>query len=141
MTDDALLDLLRTRPFGALVTLKKDGRPQLSNVLHHYDAETRTLRISVTDDRAKTANLRRDPRASYYVTAEDGWSYLVVEGAAEFSEVAAEPEDAAVEELVGLYRDLRGEHPDWAEYRASMVAEKRMVLRLRIERHYGMAAG
>ncbi|MGX7828416.1 PPOX class F420-dependent oxidoreductase [Actinokineospora sp. 24-640] len=140
MTDDALLDLLRTRPFGALVTLKKDGRPQLSNVLHHYDAESRTLRVSVTDGRAKTANLRRDPRASYYVTAEDGWSYLVVEGTAEFSEVAAEPDDAAVEELVRLYRDLRGEHPDWAEYRAGMVAEKRMVLRLRIERHYGMAA-
>ncbi|WP_258907530.1 PPOX class F420-dependent oxidoreductase [Actinokineospora sp. UTMC 2448] len=137
MTDDTALDLLRTRRIGALVTLKKDGRPQLSNVIHHYDAESATLRVSVTADRAKTANLRRDPRASYYVTSEDGWRFLVVEGTAEFSAVAASPDDAAVDELVQLYRDISGEHPDWDEYRAAMVAEKRLVLRLRIDRHYG----
>ncbi|GGS56401.1 PPOX class F420-dependent oxidoreductase [Actinokineospora fastidiosa] len=137
MTDDTALDLLRTRRIGALVTLKKDGRPQLSNVIHHYDAESATLRVSVTADRAKTANLRRDPRASYYVSSEDGWRFLVVEGTAEFSAVAASPDDAAVDELVQLYRDISGEHPDWDEYRAAMVAEKRLVLRLRIDRHYG----
>ena len=135
MTDDPL-DLLRSTSFGALVTLKRDGRPQLSNVLHHYDPGTATLRISVTDGRAKTANLRRDPRASYYVTAPDGWKYLVVEGTAEFSDIAQSPDDAAADELVQLYRDLRGEHPDWDEYRAAMVAEKRLVLRIKIDRHY-----
>ncbi|MGW5054049.1 PPOX class F420-dependent oxidoreductase [Actinokineospora sp. NPDC004072] len=139
MTDDHALDLLRDRPFGALVTIKRDGRPQLSNLLHHYDPATRTLRMSVTDDRAKTANLRRDPRASYYVTSADGWRYLVVEGTAEFSAVAQSPDDDAVGELVQLYRDLSGEHPDWDDFRAAMVAEKRMVLRLRVDRHYGLS--
>ena len=137
MSDDPL-DLLRTTRFGALVTLKRDGRPQLSTVLHHYAPDTRTLRISVTDGRAKTANLRRDPRVSYYVTSADGWRYLVAEGDADFSEVATSPDDAAADELVALYRDLRGEHPDWDDYRAAMVAEKRLVLRIRVDHHYGV---
>ncbi|GAA4415427.1 PPOX class F420-dependent oxidoreductase [Actinokineospora soli] len=138
MADDPL-DLLSSARFGALVTLKKDGRPQISNVLHHYDPESRTLRVSVTYGRAKTANLRRDPRASYYVTSEDGWRFLVVEGVAEFSEVAKETDDAAVEELVQLYRDLRGEHPDWDEYRRVQVEEQRLVLRIKVDHHYGAA--
>jgi PPOX class probable F420-dependent enzyme len=96
------------------------------------------VRISVTDGRAKTANLRRDPRASLYVGRSDGWAYLVLEGAAELSAVAAAPDDATVEELVSVYRSLQGEHPDWDEYRQAMVHDRRLVLRLRPERAYGM---
>ena len=55
----------------------------------------------------------------------------------ELSDVAADPHDAAVEELVELYRAMRGEHPDWDEYRAAMVRDRRVVMRLRIERAYG----
>ena len=56
---------------------------------------------------------------------------------AELSEVAADPHDAAVEELVELFRAVQGEHPDWDEYRAAMVADRRLVLRLPVDRVYG----
>ena len=64
------------------------------------DAESQTIRISTTDDRAKTHNLRRDPRASFHVTTADFWSYVVVDGHADLSAVAKDPHDAVVEELV-----------------------------------------
>lgn len=53
--------------------------------------------------------------------------------------VAEDPEDATVEELVALYRDAQGEHPDWDEFRAAMVRDRRLVLRLHVERAYGQA--
>jgi PPOX class probable F420-dependent enzyme len=122
---------------GVLTTLKRDGRPQLSNI--SYDVgDDGVVRISVTDGRAKTANARRDPRVSLYVGRSDGWAYLVLEGRAELGPVAAAPDDEAVEELVGLYRRLSGEHPDWDDYRRAMVADRRLVLRLHPERAYGM---
>ncbi|HKS45593.1 MAG TPA: PPOX class F420-dependent oxidoreductase [Amycolatopsis sp.] len=139
MTDaSALHDLIRTRPFGVLATIKRDGRPQLSNVSHYYDPDSGKILVSITDGRAKTRNLRRDPRASFQVSSEDGWSYAVAEGIAELPEVAADPHDETVEELVDLYRKVRGEHPDWDEYRAAMVADKRLVLRIRVDRVIGM---
>lgn len=137
-TQDALLKLLSEYKGGVLVTLKKDGRPQLSNVGHAYDPEGKTIRVSLTDDRAKTRNLRRDPRASYHVTSGDRWAYTVVEGTAELTPVAGDPHDDTVEELVTLYRDLQGEHPDWDDFRAAMVRDRRLVLRLRVERAYGI---
>ncbi|MFD7401621.1 PPOX class F420-dependent oxidoreductase [Streptomyces sp. NPDC059866] len=137
MSEDALLKLLSEGHSGVLVTLRRDGRPQLSNVMHAYYPEERTIRISVTDDRAKTRNLRRDPRASYHVTTADRWAYTVVDGTADLSPVAAEPYDDTVEELVCLYRDIGGEHPDWDDYRAAMIRDGRLVVRLRVERAYG----
>ena len=124
---------------GALVALKRDGRPQLSNVSHTYDPATRLLRVSTTADRAKVANLRRDPRASYYVTSADQRSYAVAEGTVELTPVSAAPDDPTVDELVEVYREILGEHPDWDEYRAAMVADRRLVVRLRVERVYGQA--
>lgn len=121
-----------------LATIKRDGRPQLSNVNHFYDAGTGRILVSVTDGRAKTRNLRRDPRASFHVSSEDGWSYAVAEGIAELSAVAADPHDEAVDELVELYRKVRGEHPDWAEYRAAMVSDRRLVLQIRVDRVIGI---
>lgn len=135
---DALLGLLSEGHGGVLVTLRRDGRPQLSNVSHAYYPDERIIRVSVTDDRAKTRNLRRDPRASYHVTSADRWAYTVAEGTAELSPVAADPHDETVEELIRLYRDVLGEHPDWDEYRAAMVRDRRLVLRLRVERAYGI---
>ncbi|MGW3355026.1 PPOX class F420-dependent oxidoreductase [Streptomyces bungoensis] len=134
----ALLALLSETRGGVLVTLKSDGRPQLSNVSHAYYPDERLIRISVTDDRAKTRNLRRDPRASYHVTSDDRWAYTVAEGTAELSPVAGDPYDETVEELVRVYRDVLGEHPDWDEYRAAMVRDRRLVVRLRVERAYGI---
>ncbi|HZG02803.1 MAG TPA: PPOX class F420-dependent oxidoreductase [Streptomyces sp.] len=135
---DALLALLSQRDLGVLATLKRDGRPQLSNVSYTYDPERQLIRISVTADRAKARNLARDPRASFHVTSADGWAWTVVEGLAELTPVAADPHDATVEELIEVYRAVRGEeHPDWDDYRRAMVADRRLVVRLGVGRAYG----
>ncbi len=139
MSDAGFETLLTTVRQGVLVTIKRDGRPQLSNVSHYYDPATRTIRVSITETRAKTRNLRRDPRASYHVTTPDFWQFAVAEGTATLSDVAARPDDAAVDELVELYRHIGGEHPDWDEYRQAMVTDQRLVLRLHVERFYGQA--
>ena len=124
---------------GVLVTLKRDGRPQLSNVDYVADPVAHTIRISTTNDRAKVHNLRRDPRASFYVTTGNGSAYAVAEGSAQLSAPATDRNDATVEELIEVYRGVQGEHPDWDDYRAAMVADRRLVLRLRIDRIYGWA--
>jgi PPOX class probable F420-dependent enzyme len=139
--DPALLALFAELRGGSLITLKRDGRPQASVVIHVWDPERRTVRISVTDDRAKTRNLRRDPRASYQVVAPDLTAWAVGEGFAELTPPAADPHDDTVEALVELYRRLAGEHPDWAEYRAAMVTDRRVVLTLAFERVYGALRG
>ena len=131
------LTFASSRRNGVLVTLKRDGRPQLSNITYH--AADGTVRISITADRAKHRNLERDPRASLYVGREDFWGYVVLEGDAELSPVAADPADATADELVELYRAVAGEHPDWDDYRRAMVADRRVVLRLRPTHAYGMA--
>lgn len=137
-TERALTELIASRWIGVLATIKGDGRPQLSNVVFAFDWERNLIRVSVTDGRAKTANLRRDPRASFHVSSEDGWAYAVAEVRAELTPVAGEPYDATVEELVGLYQAVQGKHPDWDDFRRAMVAERRLVLRLHVERVYGM---
>lgn len=136
MSDD-LWSMFGRHGRGAFVTLKRDGRPQLSNVDFLVDTSGRGFRFSTRDGLAKVANLRRDPRASLYVTRPDGGAYAVAEGTAEVSAVSADPHDATVEELVEVYRDIRGEHPDWAEYRAAMVNDRRVVVRVRVDRVYG----
>jgi PPOX class probable F420-dependent enzyme len=128
---------LRERRNGVLVTLKSDGRPQSSNIIYVVGGDD-VIRVSVTDPRAKTRNMRRDPRVSLHVSADDFWSYVVVEGDADLSPVAADPHDATVDELVELYRAMQGEHDDWDEYRSAMVTDQRLVLRLRPTHAYGM---
>jgi PPOX class probable F420-dependent enzyme len=136
---DQLLTLLQGRIRGVLATIKRDGRPQLSNVAFRYDAANRTLAISTTDDRAKTKNLRRDPRASFHVTTDDFGSYVVVEGTASLGPVAEDPYGEAVDALVDHYRAVRGEHPDWDEFRTAMVREKRLLVTITIDHVYGFA--
>lgn len=133
----AALDFIRPRKNGVLVALKRDGRPQLSNITYVV-GEDGLVRISITADRAKYANLVRDPRASLHVSREDFWGYVVVEADATLSAVAADPHDDTVEELVALYRDVAGEHSDWDEYRAAMVKDRRLVVRLQPVHAYGM---
>ncbi|MGB3772477.1 MAG: PPOX class F420-dependent oxidoreductase [Rhodococcus sp. (in: high G+C Gram-positive bacteria)] len=139
MSDDAEPRSLFTgNAVCALVTLKRDGRPQLSNIAALFSRDSTTARISLTDGRAKTANIRRDPRVSLYVSKNEGWAYAVADGVAELSPVAAHPDDATVDSLVELYRDLQGEHPDWNEFRAAMVEERRLLLTVQLEHFYGM---
>ncbi len=120
---------------GTLVTIRRDGRPQVSNVL--YVLAGGTARMSVTADRAKTRNLERDPRACLHVTDETFWKYVVLDGTVSLSPPAADPQDATVEALVGYYRQSSGEHPDWDEYRAAMVAERRLIATLTVTHVYG----
>ncbi|MCD9899247.1 PPOX class F420-dependent oxidoreductase [Streptomyces sp. MT29] len=138
---EALLRLIGEHDGGVLVTLKQDGRPQLSNVNHAYYPAEQVIRVSITEGRAKTRNLRRDPRASYHVTSDDRWAWTVVDGTAELTPPAAERDDATVEALITLYRDVRGEHPDWEDYRRAMVEDRRVVLTLHIEHAYGQSRG
>ncbi|MCB1291353.1 PPOX class F420-dependent oxidoreductase [Mycolicibacterium sp.] len=139
--DDKLLALIADNSLGVLATIKRDGRPQLSNVTYHFDPRALTIEVSVTEPRAKTRNLRRDPRASLLVSSEDGWAYAVAEGTATLSEPAASPDDDTVESLITLYRSVAGEHPDWDEYRRAMVVDRRVLLRLPIHHLYGMPPG
>ena len=134
---DTALTFMRARKQGVLTTIRRDGRPQLSNILYTLDA-TGTFRISVTAERAKAKNLARDPRGSLYVLGDNFWAFAVVDGPTELSPVAADPDDATVGELVELYRTLMGEHDDWDEYRATMVADGRLIIRLHPNHAYGM---
>jgi PPOX class probable F420-dependent enzyme len=134
------LDFVRPRHQGVLATIRANGRPQLSNIMFVTGADD-AITISVTDDRAKTRNLQRDPRASLYVLGESFWQYVVLEAVAELSPVAADPHDATVERLVEYYKAGVGEHEDWDEYRAAMVKDRRLALTLRPERAYGIGAG
>ena len=134
------LEFARGQRQGVLTTIRRDGRPQISNIVYALD-DTGTARISVTAGRAKTKNLQRDPRASLYVCGDNFWAYAVLEGPAVLTPVAADPSDATVDDLVALYRSLSGEHPNWDEYRAAMVADGRLVVRITATRAYGMLPG
>jgi PPOX class probable F420-dependent enzyme len=131
------LAFLRPRENAVLTTIRANGRPQLSNILYVH-GDDNVLRISVTDTRAKTVNMRRDPRVSLYVPGDNFWQYVVIEGTAALSPVAADPHDDTVEQLVAYYKAGNGEHPDWDDYRTTMVADGRLIAAVHPERAYGM---
>ena len=140
------MDLSDAAPFlsehnhGVLMTLKRDGRPQASNISYHF--ADGVARVSVTNNRAKTRNLRRDARGSLYVTSKDFWRFVVAEGNAELSDVTTSPGDAAGRELLEVYNAISAEpHPDPDEFFQAMVADERLVIRLPIERVYGQLPG
>jgi PPOX class probable F420-dependent enzyme len=120
-----------------LVTIKGDGRPQLSNVMHTL-GDDGVIRVSITATRAKYANLRREPWAALHVSRDDFYAYAVIECSVELSPVAQAPDDASVEELISMYRAMVGEHEDWDDYRRSMVTDQRLAVRLTPQRAYGM---
>jgi PPOX class probable F420-dependent enzyme len=133
------LEYARGRRHGVLVTLKQDGRPQLSNIVYAVDGDQ--VSVSVTAGRAKTHNAQRDPRVSLHVTADDFWSYVVLEGDATLLPVAATPNDATADALAGYYLAVQGEHPNWDEYRAAMVSDRRTLLQFRPTHAYGIVRG
>jgi PPOX class probable F420-dependent enzyme len=133
--------LLAGARLGVLATLKSDGRPQLSPVTPFYDRDAGLLHVSMTEGRAKTANLRRDPRAALEVTSADGRSWATAEGPVTLSGPGTDPDGPEVEALVDYYRAAAGEHPDWAEYRAVMVTDRRVLMTMRVERVYGEKLG
>ncbi len=131
------LDFARANNHSVLTTIRANGRPQLSNMVHLVGSDD-TIRMSITTGRAKYVNLQRVPWAAVHVTRADFYAYVVIEGDVELSAPAAEATDASVEELVAYYRAAAGEHPDWDDYRATMVAEGRLIARIIPTRAYGM---
>jgi len=136
VTFDELVEFLRSRRNGVLVTSREDGCPQLSPVTYGVDDAGRVL-VSTYPERAKAVNLRRRPRASFISLGEefnDAW--VQVDGTAEVLDL---PD--SVEPLVDYYRAAAGEHPDWDEYRAAMVTQGKSLIRLTIERWGPVATG
>jgi PPOX class probable F420-dependent enzyme len=131
------LEFIRDRRQGILITLKSDGRPQSSNIAFALGDDDR-IRISITDTRAKTTNMRRDPRVSLHVNRDDFYAYAVIEAEASMTPTAASADDDTVQQLVDYYRTVAGEHPDWDEYRQAMVDDRRLLLTLTPTRAYGM---
>jgi PPOX class probable F420-dependent enzyme len=131
-----LLDFVRARHRMTLLTRRRDGTPQLSPVTGGVDGHGRIV-IASYPRRAKSANLRRDPRASVLVHSDD-WEgpYVQVDGAAEVIDL---PD--AVEPLVDYFRSISGEHPDWDEYRQAMRDQGKCLIRITIERWGPIATG
>jgi PPOX class probable F420-dependent enzyme len=122
---------------GVLITLRSDGRAQSSNIVYVMDGPV--ARVSITDDRAKTRNMRRDPRVVLHVNSDDFWSYVALDGTAELSPVAKTPGDDVCRELAEVYEKAAGKpHPNWDEYFAAMIEDKRLVLRFTATSAAGM---
>ncbi|MGN9890334.1 PPOX class F420-dependent oxidoreductase [Micromonospora sp. L31] len=133
---DALIEFIRPRHRVLLMTTRSDGRPQSSPVSCGVDAEGRLV-ISTYPERAKAANIRRDPRVSACVLSDD-WDgpWVQVDGTAEVLDL---PD--AVEPLVEYFRSISGEHPDWDEYRQAMVRQGKSLIRVTIESWGPIATG
>jgi PPOX class probable F420-dependent enzyme len=137
MTDFDPRALLAESRLGVLATIRASGLPQLSPVTPSYDRQADRIYVSITEGRAKTANLRRDPRAALEVTRPDGWAWATAEGTVELIGPGTDPHGPEVEALVGYYRRAAGEHPDWDEYRSVMVSDRRVLLVLTVSHVYG----
>jgi PPOX class probable F420-dependent enzyme len=129
--------LLAESRIGVLATIKADGRPQLSPVMPYYDRPAGVIYVSTAEGLAKTANIRRDPRVSLQVTSTDGRSWATAEGTATLIGPGSDPDGPQVQALVDYYRAAAGEHPDWAEYRAVMVATGRVLMTMTVDKVYG----
>ncbi len=133
--------LLAESRLGVLATIKSDGRPQLSPVQPFYDREANVIHVSTKEGLAKTVNLRRDPRAALEVTSADGMAWATAEGTVTLTGPGTDPRGPVVEALVDYYRAAAGEHPDWEEYRAVMVSDRRVLITLAVEHVYGARIG
>lgn len=131
----AALDFVADHSRGVMLTIQGSGLPHASNI--SYATFDGAIHVSVTDDRVKTANVRRDPRAGLHVTAPDFWRWVVLEGDARLSEVTTDPDDEAAELLRRVYETIAGTHPDWDDFNRAMIADRRLVLSVVPRRAYG----
>jgi PPOX class probable F420-dependent enzyme len=138
VTDDQkLLAFIAERKQGILAAVKRDGYPHLSNVLYVWDAAERVARISTTADRVKGRVLARDPHAALHVPGEHFWAYAVAEGDAELTDVATTPGDEACRELLAVHSTFYDDI-DEHEFFPQMIEARRLVVRLRVTRVYGV---
>jgi PPOX class probable F420-dependent enzyme len=129
--------LLAESRLGVLATIKANGLPQLSPVTPFYDEAAGVVLVSMTEGRAKTANLRRDPRAALEVTSADSWAWATAEGTVTLTGPGTDPHGPEVEALVDHYRRAAGEHPDWDEFRSVMVSDRRVLMTMTVDHVYG----
>lgn len=133
---EGLLDFVRPRHHMVLITTRTDGTPQASPVTGGIDGAGRIV-VASYPERAKSQNLRRDPRCSVLVLSDDfGGAWLQVDGTGEVVDL---PE--ALDPLVEYFRVISGEHPDWDEYRAAMVEQGKVLLRITPTRWGPVATG
>ena len=126
--DDAL-EFIRGHHQAVMLTYRRDGAPQMSPVACNVDPQRRII-VSTRETALKTKNLRRDPRASLCVLSDRFYGdWIQVDGTAE---VVSLPD--AMEPLVDYYRSISGEHPDWDEYRNAMERERRVMVRITVDR-------
>ena len=123
-------DLLRHQHRAVLATWRADGSPQLSPVVVGLDDDGYAV-ISTRETAYKVRNLRRDPRAYLCLFPDTffGGRWAQLDGTVT---VVSLPD--AMDPLVDYYRRISGEHPDWDGYRAAMVRERRVILRMRVTR-------
>jgi PPOX class probable F420-dependent enzyme len=133
---NALLDFIRPRHRMILLTRRRNGTAQLSPVTGGVDEAGRIV-ISSYPERAKVANLRRDPACAVLVLSDD-WNgaWVQVDGAAEVLDL---PD--ALEPLVEYFRCISGEHPDWDEYRQAMREQSKSLIRITPARWGPVATG
>jgi PPOX class probable F420-dependent enzyme len=136
MTADEVRGFIRTHHRGVLATTRRDGGAQMSPVLVGVDDDG-SLMISTREGAMKTINVRRHGRAAVCVFADEFFGeWVQAEGPA-----TVETVPAAMEALVRYYRLIAGEHPDWDDYRAAMARDKRVLLRINIDRVGPLTAG
>ncbi|MFJ3038934.1 pyridoxamine 5'-phosphate oxidase family protein [Streptomyces tendae] len=138
LSHEALSALLGKQQFGTLATVKRSGHPHLTTMLYSWDPESRTVRFSTTADRVKVGHLRRNPRAALHVQGGDVWSFAVAEGEGEVSESTTSPGDAVGLELLAMVPQA-AKPEDEEAFLEQLVAERRMVIRLKVDRLYGTA--
>ena len=123
------IEYVRANHNAVLATIKQDGSPQLSPVTAGVDADGKVI-ISTRQTAYKVRHIRRDPRV-WLCSFPNGFygQWAQLDGTAEIVELPA-----AMDGLVGYYRDISGEHPDWDDYRAAMEREQRVLLRITVTR-------
>jgi PPOX class probable F420-dependent enzyme len=129
MDADAARGFIRKNHHAVLATYRADGSPQMSPVAAAVDSDGMIV-VSTRETAIKTKNLRRDPRASLCVLSDGFYGdWVLVDGRAA---IVSLPE--AMDGLVAYYRAVAGEHPDWDDYRAAMERERRVLLRISVDR-------
>jgi PPOX class probable F420-dependent enzyme len=126
---DAAREFVRANHRAVLATTRRDGAPQLSPVTCGIDDSGAAI-VSTRETAAKTKNVRRDPRA-WLCVFTDGFfgQFVQIEGSVEVISLPA-----AMDGLIDYYRMLSGEHPDWDDYRAAMIRDQRVLLRMELTR-------
>ncbi|WP_181794245.1 pyridoxamine 5'-phosphate oxidase family protein [Streptomyces sp. WELS2] len=138
LSDEAVSSLFGRQRFGTLATVKRSGHPHLTTVLYNWDPEARMVRFSTTADRVKIGHLRRNPRAAFHVQGGDVWSFAVAEGEAEVSESTTVPGDDVGRELLEMIPQA-AKPEDERTFLEQLVAERRVIIRLKVDRLYGTA--